>query len=137
MKKSGVRGRGKKFSKNFTKSESKFGWKDCICCESLWYYCNFIIYYRSCAIKKCLKKNRERSGWKSVLFSGSCSIVTAITKASSVGIADLVIVVYLAGKPTTETNSWDVYNVYSERMYFHNQINYSNTNFNHTCIIDP
>lgn len=82
------------------------------------------------------KKNRERSGWKSVSFSGSCSIVTAITKAFSVGIADLVIIVYLAGKPTTEANSWDVYND-SERIYFHNKINYSNTNFNHSCIIDP
>lgn len=82
------------------------------------------------------KKNRERSGWKSVSFSGSCSIVTAITKASSVGIADLVIIVYLVGKPTTEANSWDVYND-SERIYFHNKINYSNTNFNHSCIIDP
>lgn len=28
----------------------------CICCELLRYYCNFIVHYRSCAIKKCLKK---------------------------------------------------------------------------------
>lgn len=48
------RGGGKKFSENFTKT--KILGIICICRQLLRYYCNSIIHYRSCAIKKCLKK---------------------------------------------------------------------------------